>query len=121
MKFVFFNGVGDVISAHNDDTVSEAPKGAKAVSDAQWENRCSLRLVDKKIVVAESEVTTAYLAVMVRRERNRFLEKNIDSINPLRWEEMTDKEKDKVRDYRTKLLDVPEQNGFPLTVEWPAL
>ena len=61
----------------------------------------------------------------VRELRNRYLEEYIDPIvtNPLRWEDLSDKEKQKIKDYRRYLLDYTEQDKWwekePLTFdEW---
>lgn len=121
MKFAFFDENGSVVSAHNDDTVFELPKNAVALDDDKWENRCNLRLLSGEVVAIEPEASAEDLAATVRRERNRLLVKNVDSINPLRWEAMEESEKDKIRKYREDLLKVPEQKGFPFNIEWPNL
>jgi hypothetical protein len=121
MKFAFFDENGSVVSAHNDDTVFELPKNAVALGDEQWENRCNLRLIDGEIEVVVIETTREDAAATVRRERNRLLVKNVDSCNPLRWENMSEDGKAKIRKYREALLNVPEQEGFPFNIEWPVL
>lgn len=40
-------------------------------------------------------------------------------MNPLRWLEFTDLDKELLAQYRNKLKDVPEQEGFPWEIEWP--
>jgi len=62
------------------------------------------------------------LAFDVRRERNLLLQ-GVDVIsgNPLRWGELTTTKQTEVATYRTALLDVPQQAGFPDTIEWPIL
>lgn len=54
----------------------------------------------------------------VRRERNLRLAEDVDTLNPLRWENMTDAEKDAFRAYRQALLDVPQQDD-QYDVTWP--
>ena len=61
----------------------------------------------------------------MRELRNRYLEEYIDPIvtNPLRWEDLSDKEKQEIKDYRRYLLDYTEQpewwSANPLTLdEW---
>ncbi len=121
MKFVYFGDDGKVVSAHNDDTVSEIPKGATGVSDEQWGDRWNLQLAKGKIIVTPAEVAVEDLAATVRRERARRLIHDVDSINPIRWEQMGDGEKAALREYRQKLLEIPEQKGFPFNVDWPIL
>lgn len=40
-------------------------------------------------------------------------------MNPLRWSEISDLDKELLAQYRHKLKDVPEQEGFPWNVAWP--
>jgi len=62
----------------------------------------------------------AVLAEEVRSERNQLLyELDVVIANPLRWAELTTTEQTEVATYRTALLDVPQQTGFPQTVVWP--
>ena len=59
-------------------------------------------------------------AERVRSIRDSKL-KELDNfvMNPLRWMEFTDLDKELLAQYRHKLKDVPEQEGFPWEVEWP--
>jgi hypothetical protein len=58
-------------------------------------------------------------ALEIRTERNNKLKDTVDRINPMQWEAMTDEQKHAQRTYRQALLDVPQQAGFPWTIEWP--
>lgn len=40
--------------------------------------------------------------------------------NPLRWNGFTEAEQQALAAYRQALLDVPQQDGFPDAVDWPA-
>lgn len=60
-----------------------------------------------------------YYANERRFERNNLLRQNVDSINYMRWESMTDEQKNAWKVYRQALLDVPDQEGFPYTIDWP--
>lgn len=64
----------------------------------------------------------ALKALEVRKERDSLLTQ-MDRVvsNPLRWEGLTQNEKDAYATYRQALLDVPQQEGFPFNVEWPIL
>lgn len=66
------------------------------------------------------EVTMSPTADMVRQERDSLLVE-VDDIsgNPFRWAELTEDEQAEWSQYRTDLLDVPQQAGFPNTVTWP--
>lgn len=53
------------------------------------------------------------LAAHARTMRDNLLRDVIDRYNAVRWETMTEAEKQVVRDYRQALLDWPEGTGFP--------
>ena len=57
----------------------------------------------------------------VRRWRDFLLYEEVDSyvMNFMRWDEQPEEKQNKIRDYREKLLDVPQQEGFPHNVTWP--
>ncbi|APL99502.1 tail fiber protein [Aquamicrobium phage P14] len=40
--------------------------------------------------------------------------------NPLRWASLAQEQQGEVAAYRQALLDVPQQAGFPLGIDWPA-
>jgi hypothetical protein len=65
-----------------------------------------------------SDVT---LAAQVREERNQRLVAEVDPIvtNPLRWADLTAAEQAEWTQYRTDLLNITEQAGFPKTHTWP--
>ena len=60
-------------------------------------------------------------ATEVRYWRNLLLHEEVDSyvMNFMRWDEQPEDKKNKIKDYRQKLLDVPQQEGFPHNVTWP--
>ena len=57
----------------------------------------------------------------LRLQRDNMLANEVDPIvtNPLRWAELTDAKQAEWTQYRTDLLNLPEQAGFPNTVTWP--
>ena len=63
----------------------------------------------------------AELAANLRMQRNNKLVEEVDPIvtNPLRWAELTDAKQAEWTQYRTDLLNLPAQAGFPNTVTWP--
>ena len=54
-----------------------------------------------------------------RNKRDSLLQAVVDAMNPMRWELLSDDEKQAWRDYRQALLDVPQQPGFPHEIAWP--
>ena len=61
------------------------------------------------------------LSANLRAQRDQKLVEEVDPIvtNPLRWAELTDAKQAEWTQYRTDLLNLPEQSGFPNTVTWP--
>ena len=59
-------------------------------------------------------------AASVRSQRDALL-LDVDTMvsNPLRWAELTSEQQTAWTQYRTDLLNVPQQAGFPANVKWP--
>ncbi len=68
-----------------------------------------------------SEEIITQKAAEVRAERDRQLEQNVDPMvsNNLRWNELTEEQRTIWTDYRTALLDITNQSGFPHEVTFP--
>jgi len=60
-------------------------------------------------------------AAQVRYERNNRLVTEVDPIvsNALRWADLTAEQQAAWTQYRSDLLAVPQQDGFPNTITWP--
>lgn len=71
--------------------------------------------------VWDEEGNTALLAALVRKERDKRLVDDVDSIvtNPLRYNALTSTEQEELNAKRQALLDIPQQDGFPFDVIWP--
>jgi len=63
----------------------------------------------------------AQAAAQVRAQRDWLLQNEVDPIvsNPLRWADMTAEQQAAWAAYRTALLDITDQAGFPHSVTWP--
>jgi len=63
----------------------------------------------------------AAAAAQVRAERDNLLVTVVDPIvsNNLRWAEMTAEKQAEWSAYRTALLDITDQAGFPTDITWP--
>jgi hypothetical protein len=72
-------------------------------------------------VAPTQEELDAAAAAQVRAERDNILVTVVDPIvsNPLRWAGLTSNQQDAWTQYRTDLLAVPQQSGFPTNVTWP--
>lgn len=64
----------------------------------------------------------AELSRHIRSQRDAKLRDEVDPVvsNPLRWADMTAEQQQAWADYRTALLDVPQQAGFPHDITWPS-
>jgi hypothetical protein len=67
------------------------------------------------------EVADAAQAEIVRATRDTILSNVVDPIvsNPLRWADLTAEAQAAWATYRRALLDVPQQEGFPVDIVWP--
>jgi hypothetical protein len=56
-----------------------------------------------------------------RYQRDSRLKNEVDPIvsNALRWADLTTEKQNEWTQYRTDLLNVPQQAGFPNTINWP--
>jgi len=72
-------------------------------------------------VAPTQEELDAELAASLRAQRDDKLVNEVDPVvtNPLRWAELTDAKQAEWTQYRTDLLNLPAQAGFPNTVTWP--
>ena len=67
------------------------------------------------------EELDAQAAAAVRGRRDYLLATEVDPIvsNPLRWADLTAEQQSAWTAYRTALLDITDQEGFPHSVTWP--
>jgi hypothetical protein len=70
-------------------------------------------------ISSEENLSVQELEEKIRFERDNLLETNVDSMNPMRWELLSEEKKQEWRDYRQALLDIPQQEGFPNEIFWP--
>jgi len=80
---------------------------------------------DYYATVKNIEPTEEELQKQVREIRNSYLQEYVDPVvsNPLRWEDLTEEEKENYKNYRRYLLDYTENENWwlshPLTLdEW---
>lgn len=52
--------------------------------------------------------------------RNKLLADGPDRINPIWFSAMTTEQQQAWADYRQALLDITDQSGFPMMIDWPA-
>jgi hypothetical protein len=77
--------------------------------------------LDTLEIVFDQNLKDTQVGKEVRYERDALLVGLVDPLvtNPLRWNALTDAKQAEWTQYRTDLLDIPEQSGFPNSVNWP--
>lgn len=83
--------------------------------------------IELKAAVLESGVadyqppSDEVMAASIRMQRDYTMKSEVDPIvsNPLRWADMTTAEQNAWSQYRTDLLNITDQAGFPHNVTWP--
>ena len=72
------------------------------------------------VAPTQAELDTS-TAAQVRGERDNILATVVDPLvsNPLRWADLTSDKQTEWSQYRTDLLAVPQQSGFPTNITWP--
>ncbi len=93
-------------------------------TDTTIDNDAIMALIgtDFAVYVAPTqEELDAVTAGQVRAERDSILTTVVDPLvsNPLRWADLTEAKQTEWSQYRTDLLNVPQQSGFPNTITWP--
>ena len=73
------------------------------------------------VLVDDTSAIDDRTAIKIRSERDSRLLSEVDPIvsNPLRWADLTAAKQAEWAQYRTDLLNVPDQSGFPHSVTWP--
>lgn len=88
------------------------------ISDSSEVYKEILRQMKKNIFsIDEPDDDTEYVAEEVRSERNKLLSNTDYLVQP--DYKLSKEEKKEVRDYRTELRDLTNQEGFPHNVVWP--
>ena len=93
-------------------------------TDMTVDNSVLLELIgsDFEAYIAPTQAELdAELAAGLRGERNQRLAEEVDPLvtNPLRWGDLTESKQAEWTQYRTNLLNLPEQSGFPNDITWP--
>ena len=78
-----------------------------------------VKVLTEEQYLSMRETETAIKSMQVRNERDYKLRSDIDSLNPIRWESLTVEQQEAYKVYRSELLQVPQQTGFPWDVKWP--
>jgi len=90
-------------------------------TDMTIDNTALLSLIGTDFAPFSQADHDARVGEFVRGQRDLKLKHEVDPIvtNPLRWAELTAEKQNEWATYRTDLLNVPQQEGFPNTITWP--
>ena len=90
-------------------------------TDMTIDNAALLSLIGADFAPFSQADHDARVAAFVRDQRDAKLTNEVDPIvtNPLRWADLTTEKQNEWTQYRTDLLNVPQQAGFPNTINWP--
>lgn len=69
--------------------------------------------------VPYTEIESRVRWAEMRAKRDELLKTTVDSMNPIRWESMSEEDKTKWRTYRQALLDLPANTTDPAITEFP--
>jgi hypothetical protein len=119
MIYVYMTDMGP--EPHTDKDFAEKTLGLgkplAVLTDEQWAQHDGMaRMIDGGLVLGRTEAErTEEKAQQVRAERDRRL-------SATDWTQLADnplKDDPSITAYRQALRDVPQQEGFPLSVVWP--
>jgi len=90
-------------------------------TDTTVDNTALLSLIGSDFAPFSQADHDARFAAFERDARDVKLRNEVDPIvtNPLRWADLTTEKQNEWTQYRTDLLNVPQQAGFPHNINWP--
>jgi len=86
--------------------------------DADLSTPGVIRELDQTQLDEVKEIELSNFENKFRVARNNRLGE-VDRVNPIWIEQLTQSEVDEIRNYRQALLDVPQQEGYPFDFTWP--
>ena len=126
---IYLKIIDNEVCAFGDEASLKASGGTfdMALKDEDWQAaECTASLENGRIVLGVSDaMRKEQYASAIRFERDRRLRK-CDKMSPMRWNVLTDEQRQAWAEYRQALLDIPQQEGFPWggdveKVPWPEL
>ena len=123
MKYAHIDNNGQILGWYEDEIHSDIPEPNVQVSEEVWQNALdsSHNTIIGGVTSQVDYRTDEQKADNIRMFRNELLVREVDPVvtNPLRWAELSSAVQQQWTDYRTALLDVPQQSGFPNDIVWP--
>ena len=123
MKYAHVDTNGKILGWYDNEVHDSIPEPNVQVSDAVWQNALdsSHNTIIDGVTSQVDHRTDAQKSDDYRMYRDELLVLEVDPIvtNPLRWADLSAEKQQEWTDYRTALLNVPQQAGFPNTITWP--
>jgi hypothetical protein len=123
MKYAHIDNNGQILGWYDDEIHGSIPEPNVQVSEEVWQNAIDYghNTIIDGVTSDVDHRSDDEKASDARAVRNMLLVSEVDPIvtNPLRWAELSSAVQQQWTDYRTALLDVPQQSGFPSDIVWP--
>ena len=113
-----------LLGYYNDDLHDTIPTPNVELTYDQWQSCLAIganRISNTGVGEVFDFSTVEEKASDIRAYRNHLLSDSVDPIvcNPLRWADMSADQQNAWSQYRTDLLNITDQDGFPQSVTWP--
>ena len=113
-----------LLGYYNDDIHDTIPTPNVQLTYDQWQSCLDInanKISDEGVGEVVDFRTLDDKAEDIRRYRDFLLSDEVDPIvsNTLRWADLTAAKQAEWTQYRTDLLNVPDQAGFPHDITWP--
>jgi len=123
MKYAHVDTNGQILGWYESDIHDTIPEPNVQVTEEVWQNAIdsSHNTIIDGVTSQVDYRNETQKANDTRLFRNQLLVAEVDPIvtNPLRWADLSAEKQQEWTDYRTALLNVPQQAGFPNTITWP--
>jgi len=123
MKIAHVDNNGQILGWYDQEIHTDIPEPNVEVSEEVWQNAIdsSHNTIINGVTSQVDYRSAEQKASDTRFYRNELLVREVDPIvtNPLRWAELSSTEQQAWANYRTALLDVPQQASFPEDIVWP--
>lgn len=123
MKHAHIDNNGQILGWYDDEIHTTIPEPNVQVSEEVWQNAINSthNTIIDGVTSQVDHRSNEQKSSDTRLLRDHLLASEVDPIvtNPLRWAELSSAVQQQWTDYRTALLDVPQQSGFPNEVVWP--
>lgn len=113
-----------LLGYYTDDIHDTIPTPNVQLTYDQWQSCLDInanKISDEGVGEVVDFSTDEEKAQGIRASRDFILSEDVDPVvsNPLRWAGLTAAKQAEWTTYRTALLDITDQSGFPRNVTWP--